>query len=246
MKVKVTVKYSEYYIPPRCRKPRQRSCEKETTVTIRETTSQEAPIAFIAHKWDGDVEYRYYKGKCYTKSLYKDHHCGKIGLFPPEMIGDYLRGSYDYWNYDYKTNRKSFADEAGRYLLIDGVVWEHAGEPRYVVMTFGLGHNHGGTALMMDECYNSNISKDRYFSALDGDAAVNEANLVAQHRGDTKDVGKFEKFIEVLMPQVVKVKPQKQHGDGDPFLNDIEGLINASESAMEAGLLTMLFTAAKK
>ena len=97
MKVKVTVKYSEYYIPPRCRKPRQRDCEKDTYLTIRETTEQDAPIAFIVHEWDGDVEYRFYKGKLYTKSLYKNKCCGKTGLFPPEYIGDYLRGNYNYW-----------------------------------------------------------------------------------------------------------------------------------------------------
>ena len=239
MKVKVTVKYSEYYIPPRCRKPRQRDCEKDTFITIHEATSQEAPIAFIVHKWDGDVEYRFYKGKCYTKSLYKNHHCGKTGLFPPEMIGAYLRGNYAYWNDDYKKNRKTFTDDASRYLLIDGIVWELAGEPRYVVMTFGLGHNHGGTALMVDEEYNPNVSKDRYFSALNGDAAIAYANQIAERRGDTNNIGKFKKEIEVLIPQAVKVNPKNQHGKGDDFINQLESIVEASSSAAEAGWIAM-------
>lgn len=239
MKVKVTVKYSEYYTPPRCRKPRQRDCEKDTFISIHEVTSQEAPLAFIVHEWDGNVEYRFYKGKCYKKSLYRDYHCGKTGLFPPEMIGAYLRGNYDYWNGDYKENRKAFTDDASRYLLIDGVVWERAGEPRYVVMTFGLGHNHGGTALMVSEEYNPNVSKVRYFSALDGDAAVAYANQIAACRGDTNDIGKFEKYIEVLMPQAVKVNPTKQHGNGDDFINQIEAVVEASSSAAEAGWIAM-------
>ena len=100
---------------------------------------------------------------------------------------------------------------------------------------------------MMDEYYNSNISKECYFSALDGDAAVSEANRIAQLRGDTKDIGKFKKFIEVLIPQAVKVKPKTQHGDGCGFLNDLESLINLSSNTMEAGLLvTMAAITAQK
>lgn len=41
------------------------------------------------------------------------------------------------------------------------------------------------------------------------------------------------------MPEIVKVKPQKQHGDGDKFLNDMEDIINGSCDALTAGLLCM-------
>lgn len=39
------------------------------------------------------------------------------------------------------------------------------------------------------------------------------------------------------MPEVVKVKPKKQHGNGDKFINDLEKVISKSDSAVEAGLL---------
>ena len=94
-------------------------------------------------------------------------------------------------------------------------MWTVTGEPRYVVNTFGLGHNHGGTGLFVEEYYNQNIAASNYFSALDGDKAVAYANKVAERRGDTNDVGKFEKMIEVLIPEAVTIRPEVEHGEGD-------------------------------
>ena len=62
-----------------------------------------------------------------------------------------------------------------RYLLVDGELYHCTSEPRYCIYTFGLGHNHGGTALSVDYRYNPNISKNRYFSALQGVEAVAES-----------------------------------------------------------------------
>lgn len=245
MKIKVDVNYKESYLPPRCRKLRYRDAEKTTILNIRETTEEDAPIAFIVHHYDKDIIYRYYKGKLYTLTKWNDVHCGKDGLLPPEELWQYLRGRYDYWNGDYETNRKEYMKEARQYLLIDGKVYHVSGEPRYVIITFGLGHNHGGTGMFVEEFYNPNISNKNYFSALDGEAAVAYANSVAAGRGDTNDVGKFKAEIDVLMPEVVKVKPRSQHGDGDKFINDLENIVNKSGSAFEAGLLCMAFTSAE-
>lgn len=52
-------------------------------------------------------------------------------------------------------------------------------------------------------------------------------------------------IIEVKMPEMVKRCPQKDHGDGDPFLNELEGIISHSDSIGEAGLLTVLTTMAE-
>ena len=93
--------------------------------------------------------------------------------------------------------------------------------------------------MFVDYGYNPNISRDCYFSALDGEAAVIYANKVAAGRGDTKDVGKFKPLIKVYMPELVKVKPKSQHGKGNEFINDLEDIISNSGSAFEAGLLCM-------
>lgn len=244
MKVKVNVDFREGFLPPRCRKMRYRDATKEAVLNIRETTEDAAPIAFIVHNYDKDVVYRFYKGKLYTLSYWREVHSGKDGLLPPEELHKYIRGRYDYWNGDYETNRKEYMKDAREYLIIDGKVYHISGEPRYVVMTFGLGHNHGGTSMSVVGYYNPNISNKNYFSALDGEAAISYANSVAASRGDTDSIGRFKAEIEVLMPEVVKVKPKSQHGSGDKFINDMEDIISKSGSAVEAGLLCTMFTAA--
>ena len=138
---------------------------------------------------------------------------------------------------------KKYREEVKRYLLIDGAVWGESGEPRYVVNTFGLGHNHGGTGLFVEEFYNSNIANKNYFSALDGDAAVAYANKVAERRGDTNDVGKFEKMIEVLIPEAVTIRPLQEHGECDAFMNKIEAITEVAPDSTTAGLLAIMATA---
>lgn len=41
------------------------------------------------------------------------------------------------------------------------------------------------------------------------------------------------------MPELVKVKPNKQHSNGNKFLNDVEKIIQNSDDAFTAGLLCM-------
>ena len=252
MKIPVVVEYREAYLPtPRCRKYRYRKSKKEAKINVREIPSERAPVAMIVQDWNDDytkevgTEYRFYGGKFFVPAKWRDYHCGKSGPLPVDELRWYLRCRYDYWNCDYEENRKAIQEDARRFLIIDGSVWREIGEPRYCINTFGLGHNHGGTSLSVDNYYNSNIGKSRYFSALDGDLAVQKANEIAAGRGDTNDVGHFKQRIKVLMPETVKVKPQKQHGDGDPFTNSLESIIKGAGSAMEAGLLAIAFTAAE-
>ena len=129
------------------------------------------------------------------------------------------------------------------YILVDGELYGITSEPRYVINTFGLGHNHGGTGMFCEYHYNPNIGKSNYFSALEGEQAVAYANKVAAGRGDTKDVGKFEPFIIVHMPEIVRVKPNKQHHNGNEFINTMNKIIDNSGSSFEAGLLCMAFAA---
>lgn len=137
-------------------------------------------------------------------------------------------------------------ENAKDYLWFDGHTWEKTAEPLYLVQTFGLGHNHGGTFGFITYYYNGNIPARNYFNALHKDEAIAYGKEVALRRGDTKSVdGMFDGLdIEVRMPEMVKADPKKEHGDGDPFLNDLEALAEKSGSAMEAGLLTIAFTAA--
>lgn len=136
---------------------------------------------------------------------------------------------------------------ANKYISLDGELWKECGGPRYVVNTFGLGHNHGGTAMFIEEFYNSNISSKNYFNAVDRDKAITYAKETAIARGDTdsvKRIGKMEN-IEVLIPEFFKVDPEKEHGEGNAFLNLLEDMVTSSNNATEAGILVTLATASE-
>lgn len=102
---------------------------------------------------------------------------------------------------------------AKKYIYFDGKFWSVCGEPRYVINTFGLGHNHGGTGFFIEYGYNPNIPNTNYFNALQRDEAIAYGKSVALGRGDTESVDKLGKYdnIEVVMPEIVKVNPNKQH-----------------------------------
>lgn len=116
------------------------------------------------------------------------------------------------------------------FILIGDEVWEHGSEPRFVVQTFGLGSNHGGTALFVTHFYNPNIAASAYFRADQLAEAIAYAEERAAKRGDTQSVPiKPHGAIEVLVPEAVRCSPAQEHGDGDPFLNDLEAATQGSD-----------------
>jgi len=121
-------------------------------------------------------------------------------------------------------------------VLEDGAVWSSTGEPRYVIQTFGLGNNHGGTAVFIAQHYNGNIPSKRYFRADQREAAMAAAEVIAARRGDTRDVPmRSPGTIDVLMPQMVRLNPASDHGEGDPFINQLEAATEHAGSITGAG-----------
>ncbi len=257
MKIRTWIKYEESYLPPRCRKLRYRECEDYINVNLKEVDGSELKLAFEDNSYSGKGKIYFYKGKLYCKEkmpnmgivedLRKDGN--KINtpldylIWCNENCSTYFFFSWDRENYGKDTSREAVIKIARQgmkgYILVDGELFGKCTEPRYVINTFGLGHDHGGTGMFCEYHYNPNISKDNYFSALQGEDAVAYANKVAANRGDTKDIGKFKPFIICHMPELVKVKPNKQHGNGNDFLNSLEEIINESDNVVEAGLLAI-------
>lgn len=251
--MKFNVRYYLPYIPKRCRKTRYEEVSADIAFKIKSVTSKEAPIAFRLSDYhnteEGTTEMRSYGKKLYKQYMLQGkyiegHDEDEYKRYPmpfeylQRIIHPYLTHSHEERNKEYVV--KKYKDELDFYIIIDGNIWQSCNEPRYCIITFGLGHNHGGTGLFVKDCYNPNIPNEWYFSALDGDKAVAKANEIAQRRGDTNSVGTFEKMIEVLMPQKVKIKPLKEHGKGNDFHKQVESIVEHSESAVEAGLLTMM------
>lgn len=258
MKIKTWIKYEESYLPPRCRKLRYRECEDYIDVELKEVNSNELQLAFEDNSYEGKGEIYFYKGKLYTKTKFqKDSWHKDIEekegitietaldslIWCKEHCSTYFYSAFDREYRAEDTSRESIIkkakDDMKQYILVDGELYTQSAEPRYAIITFGLGHNHGGTGMFCAYHYNSNVRKDNYFSSLQGEEAVAYANKVAANRGDTKDVGKFKPFIICHMPELVKVKPNKQHGNGNEFLNSCEEVICGSNNTLEAALLVM-------
>lgn len=257
MKIRTWIKYEESYLPPRCRKLRYRECEEYVNINLKEVEGSELKLAFEDNSYEGKGNIYFYKGKLWCKKKMPNMNIvdnlrerGKkietpldYLIWGHENCNTYFFSSWDRKYYGKDTSRDAVIKEARtnmkKLILVDGELYEQTAEPRYVINTFGLGHNHGGTGMFCEYHYNPNIRKDNYFSALEGEKAVAYANMVAARRGDTEDVGKFESFIVCHMPEIVKVKPNKQHGNGNEFLNSCEAVINSTDNMLEAGLMIM-------
>lgn len=243
--------YAAYIPSARSQKFSFDEVEGEFKVNVVSLTTDEAPVAFrlsdYSHTEKGNTEIRWYNGKLWRRMTQNDRRSGgDQSDVKADELPRVVRMVYGIPHSIAKTRellQKKFRESAKSYILIDGAVWTVCGEPRYVVNTFGLGHNHGGTGLFVEEFYNQNIANTNYFSALDGDAAVAYANKVAERRGDTNDVGKFEKMIEVLIPEAVTIRPMQEHGEGDPFINKINAITEAAPDSNTAGLLAIMATA---
>lgn len=261
MKMDATIRFQEEYLPTkRHRIPRIREVEETVSVELREIQKSQAPVAMVVTDYKSylddygkdqfglrDTSYLAFENQLYVE---KRDMSGALDEGPYSMkdfFQSLSRAGNCYFSWRGKSRDdmlSSLHEFIDSHLLIDGVIYEAKNEPRYVVQTFGLGHNHGGTAMFITERYNENLSKDCYFSALDRDKAIAYANEVATARGDTDDIGTFDKDIniKVFMPEMVRCNPQAEHGEGNSFLNSMEAIAQTSNSVLESGLLAMAAT----
>lgn len=274
MHYEVEITYTEDWIPPRCRKPRPHEVTDTITVEVAEasmadlelvgkTVTQVFPANGVDPNYYLDQPIYRLGGKLYA-AAYGEWHIGAVPdhiernnvVTTLEHVESWFeREGKDNWygrkgRESIETHVTSFADNL---LLVDGKVFIEAPEPRYEIITFGLGHNHGGTSYFIKWGYNNNISRDRYFNANDFEAMKARFFEIAAGRGDTKDVARYKEGfasgdyerIEVYVPDAFTCCPRIEHGEGDSFINSLEELASSSDSALEAGLLAMAFTAAE-
>ena len=262
MKIKTWIKFEESFLPPRCRKLRYKECEEYVDIELKETTMNALKLAFIVNTFDGCSIYAF-DNKLWKKAAIRDICAGgedEYGYHTPLQALEwwnqhgscYFRFDFDREHYGKDTSREAVIDcannDIGKYILVDGELFVQTYEPMYCIYTFGLGHNHGGTSLSVDNHYNCNISSDRYYSALEYDKAIKEVIRVAESRGDTKDVERYQELvskpiINVILPECVHRNPELEHGTGNEVLNDFENVIKSSASSVEAGLLCIAMAA---
>lgn len=272
MQIQAKIYFKEAYLPtPRCRKYRYREATESVPAEILNVTKEDAPVAFIVHDselfTDGklvNTEIRTVNDNLYKKVLLHDVVCctgseeSRKHARDPYSVEEFLEriknntAHFLYYASKAFPEREEAINALEEYLadyaIIDNELWRKTGEPRYYVVTFGLGHNHASTALMISNYYNSNIPWEMYFSAFDRQKAIDTAIEVALRRGDTNSVPSLKTLdenIEVLMPEMVRLNPKEWGCPGDEFHNMLSGITERADSAMEAGLLTIVATMAE-
>lgn len=215
MEILTWIKYTECKRAESAKRGRQTKYYQEedrVPIELAETFINEMVPAFVV-EGDGRV-YFWYKNQLYIQAYESDIWAGNRGYSALKALEYVNAHCSSYFGFDPEDTRELMITKAemamSKYLLVDGQLYVTVGEPRYHVTTFGCGNNHGGTALMVSNDYNPNCSLDCYFSALDADLAIQEAERVARDRGDTNDLGTFRAAITVLLPEAVKL-PRKSY-----------------------------------
>lgn len=198
------------YVPPRCRKPRDRAMDATMQVSIPRLSSQDAPLAFVMPQGvlapepeEGMRHMRAYNGYLYAPVIDQpiDPTTSRRGA--PEYVTaeqEWPDATWDATSYTRATRsvseraasrqewEQAVRAQTDTLVIIDGTVWRRSSEPGYYVTTFGMGRNHGGTALFASTDLNKVM-----FRADEYDKAVACAIDVAERRGDTRDVAAFQR-----------------------------------------------------
>ena len=264
MKLTIPYTFEEMAVPYRCRKPRLVRFDAEMTLTVKEPSPEDFPVVAVlhTHDWDEhgrrrkDVELRKLGKSFYSKDRWPYMHNREEGIDVSDLRRQLTFSScYSYYDADFHCGkqeaRRRLMRASREYVVFEGEVWIRCGEPMYLVQTFGLGHNHGGTALFVEGSYNPNISKSRYVPGTDMKAAVELFFETAYGRGDTEDAermkgciegGRFHDehdYVEVVDYSAFTANPDRDGFDGDPFINGVESMVRKTESSVEAGVLLL-------
>lgn len=229
MELTVNYSYVAHIVPPRCRKPRpQRLNDGHVTLSVKEATPDQAPVAIRAAQMDYEtgaymepIIYRWFDDRLWTDvpvgACSRSQRSERYSALPITL--DLLTGSATISNSELgiyvgaHEGKEGIAAHLlacwGDWLIIDGQLHRPAGEPMYVVMTFGMSHNHGGTALMTGDRLNPNIKPEAYFSVRELEAATEYTMAVAANRGDTVKVSTDPGHrFEVLLPEAIQWRNQ--------------------------------------
>lgn len=262
--------YEKYLPTPRHRIMRERKVTFDGTAEVREVTVAEAPIAFRrTNRWSRGkavqyrppvddeygtqhvVEYHWFEGKFYVPMKAGGRWAGisHRGLNRHPRLANHSEISYHQYTHAHCSRddaETALRDAMAKYLLIDGVLCQEIGEPCYVIMTFGLGGNHGlgwGTSVTVNHHFNPNIMTKAYWR-IDQVAEMHAAGLAtALGRGDTKAKpyfkGRWYDHFEILIPEAVGFNRDTRPGPVDPFMERVDAITSSGMPPVMAGIALM-------
>ncbi|WP_152633384.1 hypothetical protein [Aliarcobacter butzleri] len=184
-----------------------RVSEKNITVTIEEIKENtENPHEDLRVPYAQAPFFNYSKYGTYRNYSYRDIEL--VYSSKDEAVNQ----NREYIKDDREEIVSSIKEVADSMIFIKGLMYDKINEPRYKISTYGLGENHGGTSLGIENGFNANSCPTAYYSALEYDLAVEEAINVATNRRDTNYIDSLKKTskIEVLIPEALQLDMTKE------------------------------------
>lgn len=193
---------------PRHTKPRDVLRELDVDVTIPVTTAADAPVGFVvtSHKMGPPPEHamvevaeriRVHEGKLYRPLT--QNVDGVISPMPATAESVLHRAFHRH--YDERAQlggdtedevRANAQAEVDNFLSIDGELWSQTSEPVYFARTYGMGGNHGHTALHTGSAgefpTDGTAAPDNVFPADQREQAIAYTLALATERGDTNSL----------------------------------------------------------
>ncbi|MBC9927370.1 hypothetical protein [Leucobacter sp. cx-169] len=193
--------------------PRDIEHEHQVVAHIRSVSMEDTgeaftvePLSYEAENGTPAAEYRHFDGELYTPLRLNDvevnrdpdHRWEHLDA-TSERLSSLVKRSYPYSGVfsevEVEENIQATADS---HLVIDGKLWQRAAEPGYQVTTFGMGGNHGGTALMRTNIPAGTNRQDNLYTADEFQEAQDHARRTAELRGDTESL----KAIQDMEPSL--------------------------------------------
>lgn len=193
---------------PRHTKPRDVARDLDIDVTVPATTAEDAPVGFVVrtrkigpapdHEMlDVAEEIRVHDGQLYRPLT--QNVDGVVSPLPatPQTILD--RAFYRYPDERARIGgdteeqaREAAQQEVDEFLSIDGELWSKTSEPIYYARTYGMGGNHGHTALHVGGIHefrsDGTAAPEHVFPADQREEAIAYTLALATERGDTRSL----------------------------------------------------------
>lgn len=227
MKIDLTFTWGEYNVtPPRCRKPRTVDRTDSHTVEVPSVTAAQAPIALRiperVNVWgtpQDAIDYRWFDGTLYRPAMENVY-----GREPEQLVAGSREFPFevdrtgDAWQH--KFGIRSGADSLddmlaeidswwAKYIVIDGLVWEKAYEPRYTLRTWRPDRYTSERRVTAEIALDGGDIRDsheaRVYAASDLDTLLADGRGAARNGFRAAFTEDFTR-IEVLIPETVTVK----------------------------------------
>lgn len=169
--------------------------------SIPEVSSQEAPAALIKTVQGERIEYRHFGGRLWTPDDSITAQA-EISTSAPKSSLEILFSRQFRRSGGRNECISQMNELISNLIAIDGRMHIKADEPFYHVMTFGLGGNHGSTALVVGSTPHDGHSR---FNIQDYPAAKQLADMVSSNRRDRVAVSLPEETFEVIIPEALTI-----------------------------------------